>query len=303
MKTHPAVNGKAKIDYPIVPATLSEFAEAAFQLSTMAASINWDGSPNTPEYLEQLRDRIEIVQAMVDGIGPLESKLRFAPPSDWKDIASAPRNKRLIVISKRFPEPHEAMLYDNGWFTWGVNGSFSDDPYLWTELPAAPGAEEAAVAKTQPVIVVWDSSGKFFQNWTAEFKNGDGIDHGRRIAANMGGTYAIVGDFPAAPASEEAMLAVEVERLKNDYPHLTPTFSGPNGDEWTCSLNTETRMYGQYGIFAGGGSTKLEALLEARRVPDRRKKDALDEMFAAEVAKARREAEEQRADDAMFETI
>ncbi|MCS4090148.1 hypothetical protein [Rhizobium sp. BK176] len=303
MKKEPGINSQAEIGAPIVPATLSEFADAALQLSKMAASINWDGSPNTPEYLAQLQERIELVQAMVDGIGPLETKLRFAPLSDWKDIASAPRNKHLIVISKRFPEPHEAMLYDDGWFTWGPNGSYKDDPYLWTELPAAPGAEQVAVAKTQPVIVVWDSNGRFFQNWTAEFKNGEGIDHGRRIAANMGGTYAIVGDFPSAPASEEVKLAVEIERLKSDYPHLTPTFSGPHGDDWTCNLNAETRMYGQYGIFAGGGKTKVEALLDARRVPDKRKQDAMDEMFAAEVAKARREADERRADDAVFEAI
>jgi hypothetical protein len=258
MKKETAINGQPEIDPVIVPSTLSEFADAAFKLSTMAASINWDGGPNTPEYLGQLRERIETVQAMVNGIGPLETKLRFAPPSDWKDIASAPRNKHVIVISKRFPEPHEAMLYDNGWFTWGTNGSYSDDPYLWTELPAAPSAEQAAMAKTQP---------------------------------------AIVGDFPSAPASEEVMLAIEVERLKSDHPHLTPTFDGPHGDEWTCNL------YGQYGIYAGGGSTKLEALLDARRVPDDRREIALDEMFAAEVAKTRRETDEQRSDDAMFEAI
>lgn len=58
---------------------------------------------------------------------------------NWRDIASAPRGKHVIVVSRRFPDPHEAMLYDDGWYTWGVNGSFKDDPYLWTELPARPG--------------------------------------------------------------------------------------------------------------------------------------------------------------------
>lgn len=56
----------------------------------------------------------------------------------WSDIDSAPRNKHVIVVSKRFPQPHEAMLYPNGWHTWGVSGTYRDDPYLWTDLPATP---------------------------------------------------------------------------------------------------------------------------------------------------------------------
>lgn len=57
----------------------------------------------------------------------------------------------MIVVSQRFPEPHEAMLYDDGWYTWGVNGAYKDDPYLWTDLPAAPNvkAEEQRVTGRQ----------------------------------------------------------------------------------------------------------------------------------------------------------
>lgn len=43
------------------------------------------------------------------------------------------------------------MLYDDGWYTWGVNGAYKDDPYLWTDLPAAPNvkAEEQRVTGRQ----------------------------------------------------------------------------------------------------------------------------------------------------------
>jgi hypothetical protein len=196
MKVNPVVGRGAhsEEDEIIVPADLAEFSKAAYGLSTMAAAINWDGSRNTKEYLASLREKIETVQAMVRGLEQMETKAPDTPATKWKEIVSAPRNKRVIVISRRFPEPHEAMLYDNGWHTWGVSGSYKDDPYLWTELPSAPDSQQAVGAKTQPVIVVWDRNGQFFQNWTAEFKNGDGIDHGRRIAASMGGTYTIVGD-------------------------------------------------------------------------------------------------------------
>lgn len=51
----------------------------------------------------------------------------------------------------------------------------------------------------QHVIVVWDKTGKFFQNWTADFKNGDGIEHGKRIAAQLGGTYQVLPRDPGVP--------------------------------------------------------------------------------------------------------
>lgn len=42
----------------------------------------------------------------------------------------------------------------------------------------------------QPVIVVWDRTGKFFQIWTSTY-NGDGIEHGKKIAERLGGSYEI----------------------------------------------------------------------------------------------------------------
>jgi hypothetical protein len=208
MKSDVTISTKAECDTDTitVPANLTEFVDAAYGLSTMAAAINWDGRGNRRAWLASLREKIETVQAMVRGIGSLEPKFRLSTASGWKDIVSAPHNKHVIVISARFPEPHEAMLYDNGWFTWGANGSYSDDPYLWTELPAAPDREESDAAKIQPVIVVWDRNGKFFQNWTAEFRNGDGIAHGKEIARSLGGTYVIVGGSSTATTSEEIEL-------------------------------------------------------------------------------------------------
>lgn len=41
------------------------------------------------------------------------------------------------------------------------------------------------------VIIVWDSKGKFFQAWTDRY-NGDGIEHGKRIAEYLGGTHFVV---------------------------------------------------------------------------------------------------------------
>ncbi|MCV9964057.1 hypothetical protein OIU34_19435 [Pararhizobium sp. BT-229] len=117
-------------------ADLAAFIEAAWQLSTWAASIHWDGRGNTEEWLGDLRAKIELVQAMTPGVKV--ATYLAAREVEWRDIETAPRNKHVIVISKRFPEPHEAMLYDNGWHTWGANGSYKDDPYLWTDLPEPP---------------------------------------------------------------------------------------------------------------------------------------------------------------------
>lgn len=69
-----------------------------------------------------------------------------------------------------------------------LNGTFRDDPYMWTDLHSPP----VAVAK-QSMIVVRDKDAKFFQNWTADYSDGDGIEHGKRIAARIGGTYAVLG--------------------------------------------------------------------------------------------------------------
>lgn len=128
----------------------------------MAAAINWDGSRNTKDYLANLREKIETVQALT-----------------------------------------------------------SSPPGRWTELPAAPD-QQAVAAKTQPVIVVWDRNETFFRNWTAEFKNGDGIDHGRRIAVSIGGTYTIVGDTSVEPVGEKSPASVW-----GDIRLRTSAFSSP----------------------------------------------------------------------------
>lgn len=117
---------------------LGTFVDAAYGLSTWAASINWDGRGNTKEWLTELETKIELVQAMTPGVRAEITNCHAPGLVEWRDIATAPRNKRVIVVSKRFPEPHEAMLYDNGWHTWGVSGSYKDDPYLWTSLPEPP---------------------------------------------------------------------------------------------------------------------------------------------------------------------
>jgi hypothetical protein len=196
MKYNPTVGRKSHSDddHIIIPADHAEFAKAAYELSTMAAAINWCGSGNTEEYLVRLREKIENVQAMCLGLDQMQKEAPETPATKWKDIVSAPGNKRVVVISKRFPEPHEAMRYENGWCTWGVSGTYADDPYLWTDLPSAPDPQKTDTPPKQPVIVVWDKNGKFFQNWTADFANGDGIDHGRWVAAGMGGSCVVVGD-------------------------------------------------------------------------------------------------------------
>ena len=168
--------------------TILDFVEEARDLSTWAACVNWRGGENQKEWLSDLKAKIESLQAAIPSVKALVREASVPPA--WRDIDSAPKGKHVIVVSTRFPEPHEAMLYDDGWYTWGVNGAFRDDPHLWTEMPASPA--ETGQAK-QAVIVVWDKEGKFFQNWTADYKNGDGIEHGKRIAAQMGGTYAITG--------------------------------------------------------------------------------------------------------------
>lgn len=61
-----------------------------------------------------------------------------AEESSWKDMAAAPSMRHVLVVSKRFPEVHEAMKYDDGWYTWGTSGVYRDDPIAWRELPAPP---------------------------------------------------------------------------------------------------------------------------------------------------------------------
>lgn len=82
----------------------------------------------------------EKIRACFEGLSRIKATLRPSAYPDWRDVSSAPKEKRVLVVSKRFPEPHEAMLYSNGWHTWGVSGAFKDDPYLWTDLPPAPQA-------------------------------------------------------------------------------------------------------------------------------------------------------------------
>lgn len=48
--------------------------------------------------------------------------------------------------------------------------------------------------KRQPVIVVWDKNGKFFQIWTADYNNNDGIEHGKKTAQNLSGSYQVLED-------------------------------------------------------------------------------------------------------------
>jgi len=42
------------------------------------------------------------------------------------------------------------------------------------------------------VIIVWDSKGRYFQNWIASYNKGAGIEHGKAIAKMLEGTYLIV---------------------------------------------------------------------------------------------------------------
>ncbi len=58
---------------------------------------------------------------------------------EWRDIASAPRDKNVLVVSQRFPEVHEARQYtQSGWRCYGANGVFNDDPTHWRPLPDPP---------------------------------------------------------------------------------------------------------------------------------------------------------------------
>ncbi|MBY3432920.1 hypothetical protein HFN89_01850 [Rhizobium laguerreae] len=122
---------------PRTQTDLESYVEAAYELSTWAACIKWDGSGNTEEWLDDLREKIEHLQELT-AAARTAARGTAKRNVEWRDIGTAPRDKHLIVVSKRFPEPHEAMLYDNGWFTWGANGSYKDDPYLWTDMPERP---------------------------------------------------------------------------------------------------------------------------------------------------------------------
>lgn len=44
--------------------TLRERARLGYELSTYAAAIRWDGSKNTQEWMDGLRERIEAVQSL-----------------------------------------------------------------------------------------------------------------------------------------------------------------------------------------------------------------------------------------------
>ena len=126
---------------------LLDFAKAAYSLSTYAACVNWQGGKNTKEWLADLRVKIELVQELEPAaVATLKA---VAAESEWRDIAGAPRGRRVLVVSKRFPDPHEAMLYDDGWHTWGVSGAYKDDPYMWRELP--PGPVKAKVNEKEAV--------------------------------------------------------------------------------------------------------------------------------------------------------
>ncbi len=216
----------------------------------------------------------------------------------WRNINSAPRDKRVIVVSNRFPEPHEAMLYDDGWHTWGVGGAYRDDPVLWTDLPTSPVNEAQA---TQSVVVVWDKAGKFFQNWTADYNEGHGIEHGKRIASQIGGTYVVIGGRPVGVSE----LDKELERFAVDYPKLKVNFNREDHTEaeWECIITTMTMTRGEYGIYEGRGTTKLEALLEARRRPDENKAQAAHDEREKEQRRVEAAARERQLDDQLFSSI
>jgi hypothetical protein len=154
----------------------------------------------------------------------------------------------------------------------------------------------------QAVIVVWDKTGKFFQNWTAEFKNGDGIEHGKRIAAQIGGSYAVVGDW-----STDGTLDAEMDRVAVDYPGASVMFvpmEFPEPDSvWECRFMFMTMIRGEMCRYQGQGATKIEALRRARREPDEEREEAARRRRAQEEAKALEEARQKRLDDQVFDSI
>ena len=55
----------------------------------------------------------------------------------------------------------------------------------------------------QAVIVVWSKDRKFFQQWTADYKEGAGIEHGKKIARQIGGAYQVIDGSVAIEAEDE----------------------------------------------------------------------------------------------------
>lgn len=47
------------------------------------------------------------------------------------------------------------------------------------------------------VVVVWNKDGDYFQTWSSTDSMG-GIDHGIRVASQIGGTYCVV-ECPKSP--------------------------------------------------------------------------------------------------------
>lgn len=58
---------------------VSPLEQAAYDLSTYAASINWDGSPNTAEYLEDLEKKIAAVQKLCPGLRDGPGQMSLSP--------------------------------------------------------------------------------------------------------------------------------------------------------------------------------------------------------------------------------
>lgn len=245
------IEAKQEPAFEGVTATLRGYVESAYLLSTWAACINWRGGDNQKPWLDDLRKMIEDLQEQtVTARAVLDILELPTSPAVWKDVEIAPRNRRVIVVSKRFPQPHEAMLYDNGWHTWGVSGTYSDDPYLWTDLPKAPELPDG-------------SSKNVFS---------------------------------------DSKLDEEISRLASDFPHLNAQFKRV-GDLWQCDLTTMTVLFGEYGIYAGEGQTRCEALLKARIQPDEQVAEK-KRRAAAEAAKVEaRKIIEDELDEEVFSEI
>lgn len=85
----------------------------------------------SPDPAHDTRKALTIIQAAL---------AQGASEGEWKPVDDGtPKDRNVIVISDRFPEPHEARNYTHdGWIAYGANGGVKDNPTLWRDFPTPP---------------------------------------------------------------------------------------------------------------------------------------------------------------------
>lgn len=147
--------------------------------------------------------RVEVFKSRAVGHSTLVQDLSPRPKTvNWQDeYAALSEDQRVMLqqVADHFGVPLIAAFYRA--------------KELGQLAPAPPQSKpQSRDEGIQPVIIVWDENGKLFQNWTADFKNGDGIEHGKRIAKQIGGSYEVLPK-PRAPSLDINEICFSLVRL------------------------------------------------------------------------------------------